>query len=703
MPTERILVTDALPYANGGLHLGHVAGSHLPGDIYVRYQRLKGRDVIHIGGTDDHGVPITLAAEREGISPQELVGKYYQSIARSLERAGIVFDNFSQTSRPIHHETARAFFTRLYERGWFVPRETDQLYCVKDQRFLPDRYVEGTCPHCGYPRARGDQCESCGTLLDAIQLIDPKCQICFTIPEVRKTTHWYFLLTRAEQDLAAWLETKSHWKDNVRHYCAEWLRQGLEDRPITRDIEWGIPVPLAEAAGKVIYVWFEALIGYISSTKEWAARTGQPDRWKDYWLNPDCTLVHCLGKDNIVFHAILWPAMLMAHGDFVLPAEVPANEFLNIEGQKLSTSRNWAIWLEEFLEEFPPDPLRYYLAAIAPETKDTDFAWKDFQARNNNELADSFGNFINRSLTFIARYADGRVPPPGDLQGDDRAVLDALVAAPDAVGACFESFQVRAAVRELIRLGNQLNKYFNDQEPWRTRKTAPDRCAATLYVCAQAVRSLAILMAPITPFSSEKVWTMLALPGRVDTQRWDNAADQGVPAGHQIGKPEILFTKIEDAVIDAQIAKLGRPAGGKEGSGQWAVGSGTPTPPAQTVPSPAAESPSVPPDTISLAEFQRLDLRVAEIVAAERVEKADKLLRLRIRIGSEERQIVAGIARQYSPDRLVGTKIIVVANLQPTTIRGIESQGMLLAAADEDGVPLLLRPDGDVPAGAKVK
>lgn len=684
MSKQKILVTDALPYANGKLHLGHIAGSHLPGDIYVRFQRLQGNDVVHIGGTDDHGVPIRLAADKAGVDPHDIVDRYYPSIRDSLERLGCLFDNFSQTSRPIHHDTARSFFIRLYEKGWFEVREVEQLYCPSQDRFLPDRYVEGTCPHCNYDGARGDQCESCGSLLNATQLLNPRSELCDVPLEIRTSHHWYFKLSNAQKDLESWLGTKSDWKDNVLNYCAGWFKQGLEDRPITRDLDWGIDVPLAEAAGKVMYVWFEAVIGYVSSTREWSERIGQPDLWKEYWLNPDCKLVHFLGKDNIVFHAILWPAMLMAHGDFILPTSVPANEFLNIEGRKLSTSRNWAVWLDEFLEEFPPDPLRYYLASIAPESKDSDFAWRDFQSRNNNELADIYGNFINRSLTFIGRYYDGVVPEPVDLNEDDRDILEKLVAAKEAIGDHFEKFQVRAAIREYVTLGNHLNKYFNDQEPWKTRTAAPDRCGCTLYVCVQAVRSLAIIMAPVLPFSAVKIWSMLQLEGTVDQQDWDRGAAPEVKAGHVLGSTEILFTKIDDEVVEAQIAKLGAS-----------------TPDVDVPESNTAAS--VETDTISFSDFKELDIRIAEIVSAERIPKADRLLKLKIRIGTEERQIVAGIAQHYEPEQLTGRQIVVLANLEPATIRGVESQGMLLAATNDQGQPILLRPDEDVDSGSRVK
>ena len=687
MNKKKFLVTDALPYANGKLHLGHIAGSHLPGDIYVRYLRLKGHDVVHIGGTDDHGVPITLAADRAGISPQQVVDTYYPIIRESLGALGITFDNFSQTSRPIHHETARDFFIRLYDKGWFDQREVDQLYCPSSGRALPDRYVEGVCPHCAYDRARGDQCEKCGTMLDGTQLINPRSDLCDVGLEVRQSTHYYFLLSKAQESLQEWLKTKTDWKDNVLNYCDGWFNRGLEDRPITRDLDWGIAIPVEEGVGKVMYVWFEAVIGYVSSTREWAIREGDPDKWKDYWFNPDCTLVHFLGKDNIVFHAILWPAMLMAHGDFILPTYIPANEFLNIEGQKLSTSRNWAIWLDEFLTTYPPDPLRYYLASVAPEAKDSDFAWKDFQSRNNNELADIFGNFINRSLTFIVRYFDGVTPTAGELTEEDRVLLNGLAAAPNTVGASFETFQVRSAVRELITIGNQLNKYFNDQQPWITRKTDPVRCQTAMWVCTQAVRSLAILLSPIIPFSSERIWQMLSLDGSPHQQVWDDAGQPGVAEGHRIGTPEILFTKIEDETVEQESAKLGKPTGG-------ALFETAQSEPVKNVTQAAP---------LSIEDFQRIELRVADIIAAERVPKADKLLQLRIRIGEEERQIVAGIAKQYDPADLPGQQIVVIANLQPTVIRGVESQGMLLAATNADGLPILIRPHEAVPSGTKVK
>ncbi len=687
---EKILVTDALPYANGKLHIGHIAGVHLPGNIYVRYQRLKGNDVVHVSGSDDHGVAITLAAEKEGTTPQELVDKYYPVIKGALEDFGIVYDNFSQTSRPIHHETAQAYFRRLEEKGCFDIREVNQIYCPANDRFLPDRYVEGTCPHCGSDRARGDQCEGCGTILDATQLVDPHSEFCEGGLEVRPVNHWYFKLARMSSRLQTWIETKAHWKDSVRNYCRGWFNEGLSDRPISRDLDWGVALPTKDAAGKVMYVWFENTLGYVSSTREWAVKQGDPDRWKDYWLNPDCKLVNFLGKDNIVFHAILWPAMIMEHGDFILPSEIPANEFLNIEGQKLSTSRNWAVWLDEYLEVFPPDPMRYCLASISPETKDADFTWKDFQARNNNELADIFGNFVNRTLTFVKRFFDGVIPEPGTLAPEDRDMLDTVAGVPERVGACFEVFQVRRAIRELISFGNTCNRYFNDQAPWKTSRTDRAQCATTLCVCMQATRALALVAFPIMPFSAEKLWKMAGLEGRVDAQKWDQfKIDESLP-GRRIGEIEILFPKIDDETINAQVEKLGKSFSGADGRGRSGVADSADS----------AESGGN--DPISIDAFRQIDLRIADVAAAEPVPGTDRLLRLQVRIGEEERQIVSGIAPGYRPDQLVGRQIVVVANLEPASIRGVESQGMLLAASDDRGAPILLGPDVRVQSGSSV-
>jgi len=676
MPKNKILVTSALPYANLSVHLGHIAGAYLPADIYVRYQRLAGADVVYICGTDEHGVPITISAEQEGISPRELTDRYHAEMKRDFANLGIAFDNFSRTSLPLHHKVSQAFFTRLMDKGYVEPREIEQFYCPKCRRFLADRYIEGTCPHCQAPGARGDQCEACGKWLELIQLVNPVCKVCGSTPEVRRTKHWFFKLSGFQKQLEEWLATKSHWKDNVKRFCKGWFAEGLQDRAITRDIAWGIPVPLPEAKDKVLYVWFDAPIGYISSTMEWSERIGRPEAWKDYWLDKSTRLVHFIGKDNIVFHALVWPAMLMGHGDYVLPTEVPANEFLNFKGGlKFSKSRNIAVWLKDALAAFPPDPLRYYLAANAPESRDAEFDWKEFQAHNNSELADSLGNFINRTLTFIERYFGGAIPEPGKLHLPEEDLLKRVEQAPIRLGNLFETFQVRRACEEVLKLASEGNKYFNDAEPWRTRTQDPERCAATLFTCAQLVKCLAVLMAPILPFSSEKTLRMLALdPSQI---AWEDSGKPDLAPGHRLGRAEILFPKIEDAAIDKETAKLG-----------------TDSP---DTPSPALET-----SALSYEEFARMDLRIAEVLSAEPVPKANKLLKLQIAIGQEKRQIVAGIAQQYKPEELVGKKIVVITNLAPATIRGVESKGMLLAVTDGDRI-ILLVPEKDAASGAKIK
>ncbi len=554
--TQKILVTAALPYANGPLHLGHLAGAYIPADIFVRYQKLRGSDVIFICGSDEHGVPITIRADREGISPQQVVDRYHGMMKESFRRIGVLFDNYSRTSLKLHHRISQHFFLQLYNRGMIYEQEVRQYYCATCGRFLPDRYIEGECPHCHRSGARGDQCESCGRWLEPEQLIYPRCKVCGSGPERRGTRHWYFRLSEFQKRLEEWQDSKPDWKSNVREFCAGWFKDGLSDRPITRDIDWGIPVPLEGTEGKVLYVWFDAPIGYISATVEWAELQGRPDRWRDYWLDQSTRLVHFIGKDNIVFHAIVWPAMLMAHGDFILPDQIPANEFLTIEGEKLSTSRNWAVWLDEYLDVFPPDPLRYHLAANAPESKDADFAWKDFQARNNGELADILGNLVNRSLSFIDRHFGGIVPPAGDLAPTDRALLAEIEVATTRIGDSLEQFQARKAAADLMELARAGNRYFNDAAPWSTIKTDKARCSATLFAIVQLEAALAVLMEPILPFSAERLWKMLNGPGSHRDQCWNDVPKLRLPAGHALGVREILFSKIEDSAIEAQIAKL---------------------------------------------------------------------------------------------------------------------------------------------------
>ena len=555
---EKILVTAALPYANGPLHLGHLAGAYIPADVYVRYQRLKGSDVVFIGGSDEHGVPITLRADRENVTPQAVVDRYHAAMKKTFERIGVKFDNYSRTSLPLHHKISQDFFLRLNEKGYIREQSVRQHYCLSCRRFLPDRYIEGECPHCHQQGARGDQCELCGRWLEPEQLIQPKCKICGSSPELRDTKHWYFRLSEFQRQLENWQASKPEWKNNVREFSSGWFKEGLTDRPITRDIDWGIPVPLPDAEGKVLYVWFDAPIGYISSSVEWAQNQGNPDLWRDYWCDPKTRLVHFIGKDNIVFHAIVWPAMLMAHEEFILPAEIPANEFLNIEGQKISTSRNWAVWTDDYLDVFPPDPLRYYLEANAPENKDADFTWKDFQARNNGDLADVLGNLINRCLSFVEKNFENKVPPSGALLDADNDALAAIDKAVSAVGSALDAFQVRRGVSELMDLARVGNKYFNDAAPWAAMKTDRARCATILNTTIQLEAALAALMSPFMPESAEKLWTMLNIPGKIDDLRWRDIAGFRLADGHPLGKREILFSKIEDAIIQAQIDKLGK-------------------------------------------------------------------------------------------------------------------------------------------------
>ncbi|MBN2244139.1 MAG: methionine--tRNA ligase [Acidobacteria bacterium] len=553
---QKLLVTAALPYANGPLHVGHLAGAYIPADVYVRYQRLKGADVLFICGSDEHGVPITILADKEGVTPKEIVDRYHSMISESFRRIGLGFDNYSRTSLPLHHKISRDFFLTLNRKGYITEKSVQQYYCSTCGRFLPDRYIEGECPHCHRQGARGDQCEACGRWHEPEQLIDPKCKVCGSHPELKTTKHWYFRLSQFQKQLEDWQASKSDWKSNVREFCSGWFQEGLTDRPITRDIDWGVPVPLPDAGGKVLYVWFDAPIGYISSSVEWAEKQGRPERWRDYWCDSETRLIHFIGKDNIVFHAINWPATLMGHGDFILPSQIPANEFLNIEGEKLSTSRNWAIWVDEFLEVLPPDPLRYYLEANAPESKDADFVWKDFQAHNNSELADVLGNLVNRCLTFTEKNFESRVPPAGVLEDADTALLAAIAQFAKKISYALENFQVRRAVSEMMDLARTGNKYFNDSAPWKSLKTDRQRCGTILNTTLQLLASLAVVMEPFLPFSAEKLWRMLNGPGTHRDQRWISIPDLRLPDNHPLGKREILFEKIEDGIIEEQIAKL---------------------------------------------------------------------------------------------------------------------------------------------------
>jgi methionyl-tRNA synthetase len=688
-PFQRILVTAALPYANGPIHLGHLAGAYLPADLYVRYQRLKGRSVAFFCGSDEHGVPITLRADTEKITPQAVVDRYHASNKVAFERFGMSFDNYSRTSLPLHHETAQEFFLELYRRGILHEKKEKQFYDETAGMFLPDRYVEGTCPVCSNPEARGDQCEQCGSFLNPLDLIQPRSKISGATPVVKETTHLYFPLGQYQARLEEYIreaDRRDGWKENVLKYCKGWLRDGLQDRAVTRDLDWGVKVPLPGYERKVLYVWFDAVLGYVSSTKEWAQRSGTPDAWKEFWFNDDTKYVAFIGKDNIVFHCIVFPAMLMAWNDgrterFVLPENVPANEFLNFEGEKFSKSRGWGIDVQDFLAKYPADKLRYYLAVTLPEYRDSDFTWREFQAKNNNELADIFGNFVNRTLAFTARTFGGKVPTRGDLNDRDRTLLGTLSRVPVAVGELYEEYRFKDAVAGTMNCARAANKYFNDSEPWKTAKADPAHCATTLSISLQVCRALAVLMAPVIPSTSQNLWTMLNLPGSVHTQRWDTCCEEQLPEGQTIGNPEILITKIEDTVVEEEIGRL--PRGEKS-----VIGPGPVAPPKAT---------------ISIGDFAKVDLRVAKVIKCEAVPKSTKLLKLQVEVGGERRQIVAGIAQHYRPEDLPGKTIIIVYNLQPANLMGQESQGMLLAASDDQGTLVFITPSGEIGSGSVVK
>ncbi|MGA9406206.1 MAG: methionine--tRNA ligase [Bacteroidota bacterium] len=677
---KRILVTAALPYANGPIHLGHLAGAYIPADIFVRYQRLQHRDVLFICGSDEHGVPITITADKEGVSPQVIVDRFHAMNASSFAQLGISFDNYSRTSLPIHHETSKEFFLDFYSKKILKEKQEQQLYCEVNKMFLADRYVEGTCPVCGYESARGDQCENCGTWLNVIELINPKCKLCGTTPVIRSTTHFYLPLGDFQTRLEEYVRSHKEWKDNVVQYCESWFKEKLQDRAVTRDLHWGVPVPLENFPNKVLYVWFDAVLGYISSTKEWAQRIGSPEKWKEYWQDEATQYIAFIGKDNVVFHCIVFPAMLMAKGGYILPDNVPANEFLNLEGGKFSKSRNNAIAVKDFLASFEPDLLRYTITTILPETRDSDFYWKDFQAKSNNELADIYGNFVNRTIAFAEKNFGGVVPPVGPLNARDEEILSVLKKTPAVVGALFEKFKFREGTAEVMNLARAANKYFNDSEPWKTVRSQPDECATTLHICLQIVRSLAVLFAPVVPFSSETIWNMVGMTSPLSDERWAEAGECKLTAGHKLHKAEIVFKKIEDTIIENELQKLKPP-------------SDEPATPAEK-----AMLPFKP--TISIEEFQKVDLRVARVIACEAVPKSKKLLKLQVEIGTERRQIVAGIAQQRKPEELIGKTIIVVANLAPAKLMGVESQGMLLATHGDGETFALLTVSNDVESGS---
>lgn len=679
----RTTVTSALPYANGGVHIGHLAGVYVPADIYVRYLRLKKEDVLFIGGSDEHGVPITIRARKEGITPQDVVDRYHNMIKKSFEDFGISFDIYSRTTSDTHSKLASDFFKKLYEDGKLVEHETEQLYDEEAHQFLADRYVIGECPHCHNDHAYGDQCEKCGSDLSPMELINPHSTISGSAPVIKKTKNWYLPLNEYQEWLKQWiLESHQEWRPNVYGQCKSWLDMDLQPRAMTRDLDWGIPVPVADAEGKVLYVWFDAPIGYISNTKELC--DAQPERWgswEKWWKDDDTRLVHFIGKDNIVFHCIIFPTMLKAHGDYILPDNVPANEFLNLENDKISTSRNWAVWLHEYLVDMPgkQDVLRYVLTANAPETKDNNFTWKDFQERNNSELVAIYGNFVNRALQLTKKYFEGVVPACGELLDIDKHTLDEFKDVKQKVESLLNVFKFRDAQKEAMNLARIGNKYITDCEPWKVWKTDPERVKTILYISLQLVANLAIAFEPFLPFSSEKLRKMINM-GNFD---WAQLGDTDLlKAGHQLAEPELLFEKIEDEIIEAQLKKLEDTKKANEAAAYKA----------KDIKS-----------TIAYEDFEKLDIRVGHIVNCERVKKANKLLKFTIDDGSgQPRTIVSGIAKFYEPEQLIGKDICFIANLAPRKLMGIESQGMILSAENFDGNLAVTRVDREVKPGSQV-
>ncbi|QIK59326.1 methionine--tRNA ligase [Dysgonomonas sp. HDW5A] len=673
---NRTLVTSALPYANGPVHIGHLAGVYIPADIYVRYLRLKGEEVIHVGGSDEHGVPITIRAKKEGVTPQDIVDKYHGIIKKSFAEFGITFDIYSRTSSEIHKETASDFFLKLYNKGEFEEKTSEQYYDPEAKMFLADRYIMGECPHCGNPNAYGDQCESCGTSLSPNDLKNPKSTITGKTPILKETKHWYLPLDKHEAWLKQWiLEDHKEWKSNVYGQCKSWLDMGLQPRAVSRDLDWGVPIPLEGAEGKVLYVWFDAPIGYISNTKELL-----PDSWEKWWKSEDTKLVHFIGKDNIVFHCIVFPAMLKADGSYILPENVPANEFLNLEGDKISTSRNWAVWLHEYLEEFPgqQDILRYVLTANAPETKDNDFTWKDFQARNNNELVAILGNFINRALVLTQKYFDGKVPAIHELTDYDKETLAEFADVKQNVEKYLDNYRFRDALKEAMNLARIGNKYLADTEPWKTAKTDMPRTETILNTALQITANLAIAFEPFLPFSAKKIKEFL----NIELLEWNQLGHTDIlSVGHILNQPDLLFAKIEDETVEQQIQKLQDTKKANEASEYKA----------------APIKPS-----IQFPDFEKVDIRVGTVLECIKVPKADKLLQFLIDDGISKRTIISGIAQWYKPEDLVGKQVCFIANLEPRKLRGIESCGMLLSAENSDGSLSLIQPSAAIIPGSKI-
>ncbi len=656
----RYLVTSALPYANGPVHVGHLAGAYLPADIFTRFLKKKGIDAIHICGTDEHGVPITITAEKEKTTPEKIAEKYHRIIKEEFSAVYVEFENFSRTTIDIHTKLAQSFFLRLLEKGYIERRDTEQFYCPKCQRFLPDRYVEGTCPYCGYEQARGDQCERCGRWLEPVLLKNPRCKICGTPPVMKKTTHWYMKLNEMQPWIEEWVKTKD-WKPNVSSAVYKWLNEGLKPRAITRDLSWGVPVPLDEAKGKVLYVWFDAPIGYISSTIEWAERIGEPEKWKDYWMDRETRLVHFIGKDNIVFHTIIWPAMLKGYGEFVLPHAIPANEFLNLEGDKISTSRNWAIWLDDFAGKFDPDYLRFYITMIMPETKDSNFSWDEFQERVTSELIDNFGNFVNRTLSFINKYMGGRIPHPGNLTADDNQILRRIEKDAEKMAEYLFEYRFRDGLKVFRELSREGNRYFDRNQPWRTRKEDPERAKTTLYISAVLADALADLGEIFIPGGTRRVKQMLG----TEFRPWDEVLAPVLKGGEELKDVKPPYKKIDEEVISLEKRRFQM-------------------------------------EYVTIDDFKKLGLKVGKVEKVDTVEGANKLYKLTVNLGDETRTLVAGLRPYYTEEELQDKLIVVITNLEPATIRGVKSEGMLLAA-DDGRVVSIVSPDKEVAPGSEVR
>ena len=677
---KRYTVTTALPYANGPVHIGHLAGVYIPADTYVRYLRMKGEEVLFVGGSDEHGVPITIKAEKEGCTPQDIVDRYHNIIKKSFEELGISYDIYSRTSSKTHHETAAAFFKKLYEDGKFIERETEQFFDPERNKFLSDRYIIGTCPKCGNDHAYGDQCEKCGSSMSPDELINPHSALSGAQLVKKATKHWYLPLDQYEAWLREWIiEGHKEWKPNVYGQVKSWLDNGLQPRAVTRDLDWGVPVPLKEADGKVLYVWFDAPIGYISNTIEHCTENGTD--WKKWWKDEDTKLVHFIGKDNIVFHCIIFPCMLKAYGDYIVPENVPANEFLNLENDKISTSRNWAVWLHEYLEEFPgkQDVLRYVLTANAPETKDNNFTWKDYQDRNNNELLAIFGNFVNRTLVLTHKYFEGKVPAMANLNENDNAAIEEMNQYPEKIGHLIDTYKFREALSELMNLARLGNRYLTENEPWKQFKTDPERVKTVLAVSLQIVAKLAILSEPFLPFSAKKLQAMIGL----NVEGWNQAKETVLlPEGSVIGEVELLFTKVEDETVAAQVKKL------EDTKKQNELNAWAPNP--------------IKPNT-NIDEFGKMDIRVGTVLECTKVPKADKLLQFLIDDGMNKRTIVSGIAKYYpNPEELVGKQVCFIANFEPRKLKGVTSEGMILSAEDKDGKLVVVTPSQPVAPGSNV-